>query len=118
MVFTKTIARTVLAYVIEHVLDFDMNHVATAFAQNGITIIWDLLGMAYDDIETLTYKDDQGATVNITKGDKGKVHCLKCYNLHMEQEGNRIVGEAWNQPSYCQGVQQVPHQCAVHLHSA
>jgi hypothetical protein len=97
MAFTKTMARTALAYVIEHVLDFDMNHITMAFAQNGITNIWDLLGMAYDDIETLTYKHDQGATANITKGDKGMVCCLKCYNLHMEQEGNKIVGEAWNQ---------------------
>jgi hypothetical protein len=97
MAFTKAMGRTALAYVIEHVLDFNTNHVTKAFAQNGITNIWDILGMTYDDIETLTYEDDQGATVDITKGDKGKVRCLKCYNLHMEQEGNKIVGDAWNQ---------------------
>jgi hypothetical protein len=53
--------------------------------------------MTYDDIKMLAYEDDQGETVAITKGDKGRVRCLKCYNLHMEQEGNKIIGEGWNQ---------------------
>ena len=104
MAFTKAMSRAALAYV----LDFDTDHVATAFEQNGITTIWDLLGMTYDDIETLTYEDDQGGTVAITKGDKGRIRCLKCYNLHMEQEGNKIIGDDWPKADASDGEWDTP----------
>jgi hypothetical protein len=80
----------------DNILDFDTNHVALAFTKNRITTMWDLLGMSFNDIATLTYKDAAGNIVDIAKGDKGKLQCLKCFNNHiMDEENNPIIDDEW-----------------------
>ena len=97
MPFTKAQSTAAFAYVVDQVLDFDEDsNIALALQQNGITTMWDLLGMTYDDIDTLMYTDDQGDTIEATKGDRGKLRCLKCYNLHRSNEGDPIIDQDWN----------------------
>jgi hypothetical protein len=61
-------------YVVNEVLDFDEDSsIAMALKQNGITTMWNLLGMTYDNINTLVYKDELGDTIETTKGDQGKL---------------------------------------------
>ena len=97
MPFTKAQSMATFAYVVDQVLDFDEDsNIALALQQNGITTMWDLLGMTYDDIDTLAYTDDQGDTIEATKGDRGKLRCLKCYNLHRSNKGDLIIDQDWN----------------------
>jgi hypothetical protein len=57
--------------------------------------MWDLLGMSFNDIATLTYKDAAGNIVDIAKGDEGKLRCLKCFNKHMDEETTPIIDDEW-----------------------
>ena len=78
MVFTRADGKLALNHVIENVFELPIDHqLPIALEQAGIIEIGDVLSMPYDDIQDLTYIDDQGDEVTVGKGDKYRLRIIK-----------------------------------------
>jgi hypothetical protein len=95
MVLTRAEGKVALTHTLKNVLKLeDDNPLFRALSKEDLLDITDVLILPFEDIEKLTYLDDQGDKRNLVRRYTFALHLLKSYFLHRQAQGNPI-GDNW-----------------------
>ena len=97
MALTRSQRQAALKYVIKTIFEYeDTDLLVKCLKENGIDDISDLIGMAYDHVETLVFRGDAGTEENLDKGRKEIIRCFRVFYSH-KQATVTPIDDKWDQ---------------------
>jgi hypothetical protein len=68
---------------------------ALALGKHSYHDIQDILGVSHEDIEVLTYEDDQDNEIDLPRLYRSMIHILKAYHCYCCSEWGTPIGDDW-----------------------